>query len=439
MRDVRSISLLFIIVNLLLVAQAQSAMMNGIGEYKELGRPVFIASLFTDAAVTNADQLLSEDATASMNMRITANKMSQRRFVSLWVESISINTLNETFQQQTENLLKFTSYFQGALYKNDMISLSYNNNDAGLDVYLNEVLLGSMNSVNSGEFFRMLLASWIGDIPLSSSLKERLLSPDSLDSVILEAYNSFSYSPSRRDEALRWRDAIVHGAAKQNLYQAPLDKLESNSQYLAIDEIQSTTEKAAIPTELPNNNKTAQQRSDVLSDAAGPQDQLEDQKMPPSLEDTLEEPVLPDEPLPEQAKLSSAVVEANSRNKGEEPKGNGMRALREAGKAGGLESEELFVLRQVYTDKLVQAVLKNQSLPRKAFLRRMEGDVKLVVKVDRNGKVMSVKIAQKSEHNILNKQAVDAVKQAQPFPAVPADFPEEKFIFSVALNYRLPY
>jgi len=94
---------------------------------------------------------------------------------------------------------------------------------------------------------------------------------------------------------------------------------------------------------------------------------------------------------------------------------------------------------QEYYVQLSNQILKYQALPRQAFQRRLEGDVRVLIKIHRDGKLKSLELAHDSKHKLLNQQALDAVAEAAPFPPVPASLSGEEFAFSVPMNYRLPY
>ena len=72
-----------------------------------------------------------------------------------------------------------------------------------------------------------------------------------------------------------------------------------------------------------------------------------------------------------------------------------------------------------YGNLLGRAIAKHKQYPRIAQTRGWEGDVLLDLKLDGNGKVLSATIRQGSGYEALDKQALEMVRKASPFPAPP--------------------
>jgi periplasmic protein TonB len=99
---------------------------------------------------------------------------------------------------------------------------------------------------------------------------------------------------------------------------------------------------------------------------------------------------------------------------------------------------ESLLAQQFYHSDLLRAVNRNISYPRRAEQRRMEGGLRIGVTIDRRGNILSMVWLEESPHDLLNREAWNAVTRAAPFAAVPDGIRGEEYEFSVPVNFRLP-
>src|SRR5690606_14610815 len=85
----------------------------------------------------------------------------------------------------------------------------------------------------------------------------------------------------------------------------------------------------------------------------------------------------------------------------------------------GMVTAEPLLLRQHYMSDVMRKTLQNMRYPRRAQERAQEGSIRLAVTVARDGKLQDVKIVEESRYSLLNKEALDSVERANPFPALP--------------------
>lgn len=90
-----------------------------------------------------------------------------------------------------------------------------------------------------------------------------------------------------------------------------------------------------------------------------------------------------------------------------------------------------------YGNLLGRAIAKHKSYPRIAQQRGHQGDVLLDLKLDGNGNVLSAKIKQGSGYDSLDKQALEMVRKASPFPAPPASLRNRTFNITVPVSFKL--
>jgi protein TonB len=80
---------------------------------------------------------------------------------------------------------------------------------------------------------------------------------------------------------------------------------------------------------------------------------------------------------------------------------------------------------------------RHKNYPLAAQRRRQEGEVLLRVRINREGRVLSFRAQDISDHPILDEAALSMVKRAEPFPPFPDDFPGSEFEFLLPVSFRL--
>jgi len=65
----------------------------------------------------------------------------------------------------------------------------------------------------------------------------------------------------------------------------------------------------------------------------------------------------------------------------------------------------------------------------------VEGTARLAFRLDRHGRVMTSRLAQSSGSAALDQETLALVHRAQPFPAPPADIPDNQLSFVVPIRY----
>ncbi len=90
-----------------------------------------------------------------------------------------------------------------------------------------------------------------------------------------------------------------------------------------------------------------------------------------------------------------------------------------------------------YGSALGRAIAKHKQYPRIAQMRGWQGDVLLDLKLDGNGKVLSAAVQQSSGFDALDKQALEMVRKASPFPAPPEALRSRTFNITVPVSFKL--
>ncbi len=344
---------------------------RGMSSYSLRQQQQFIACLKAPQSLSR-QQLLSRDTASSMEMRITTERLPKRRFINMWLEGMAVNHSGEALARNAKYLSRLSRLFKGSLRQGDQLRYDYKPQQ-GLDVFLNQERLGN---IDSGEFYRMLLSTWIGDTPLSSQFKQQILTPTSAD-TLQQAFHQLQPDAERRQQIRNW------------LKPAPEPK----------------TKKRKVA------NKD-------LFDAQPISAQIEPLIVPPvALQPTAAKPTVPapqtDTLTAQQQAEQQLAAEVDNEN-----------------------SEAMLLIRQNYYAALAKRAGKYQRYPRHVRKHRMQADVRLAVSIDRSGALLETEVTEASEQAAFNRQALRTIRRASPFPQVPDEIKGEQFNFTVLLIYQ---
>lgn len=93
--------------------------------------------------------------------------------------------------------------------------------------------------------------------------------------------------------------------------------------------------------------------------------------------------------------------------------------------------------RNKYGNSLWGAISKHKKYPKIAAMRNWQGEAIVELELDGNGKVKSKKILQSSGHEVLDRQALEMVEKALPFPAPPEVLRGSSFTITVPVPFKL--
>ncbi len=102
-----------------------------------------------------------------------------------------------------------------------------------------------------------------------------------------------------------------------------------------------------------------------------------------------------------------------------------------------VNQEEIDNSRNQYGSLLSREIAKYKQYPKIAQMRGWQGDVAVDIQIDGNGNVLSTKIHTSSGFESLDKQALEMVKKASPFPMPPAALRAKPFNVLVPVSFRL--
>lgn len=382
-------------ISILMLCQLTRAepMLNGIGVHQELGREVFIGALYSESLSNDADTLLNNVQPMRMELKIVAPEgLTTRRFSRMWIEGMAVNSKADVLTAQADNMVKFDGLFKGRFLKDDFISF-INNPGKGVDIAVNGVLLGT---ISDNAFFSMLLSTWIGKIPLSSDYRDSLLKVGDVDAGLRSRFSAISPAATRTAEIKTWTGTQVE------IKTAAVSSASKSSASAKI-------EAAAViaKTDLPKLEVPA-----------------------------LEKPAL-DIPVPAtQAEKPAPVITATSTPA--KPVVVAAAKVEEEEEEGPALTAQSLLARQFYVSDAIKKIRGKTKYPQRALDRDQEGSVRIAIVIDRVGTVLSTNILETSKFDLLNKEALEAVKRSAPFPALPAEIAGSRFEFTVPMRWTLP-
>lgn len=99
--------------------------------------------------------------------------------------------------------------------------------------------------------------------------------------------------------------------------------------------------------------------------------------------------------------------------------------------------QDIDAARNLYGNLLAREIAKYKQYPKVAQMRGWQGETTVELQIDSSGNVLSSKIHDPSGYEVLDKQALEMVKKASPFPAPPDALRGRTFNILVPVSFRL--
>lgn len=385
------------------VAAAQSDLvMNGSSVYSDLGKDQFAAALYLETLQKNPSIAHSMQGQKRMEVRVL-NNYSKRRWFNLWMQSISINNSRETFSKSAQDLITLMQAAKSAPQKGDFIEY-LSSPDQGTSMRFNGTeLVADLPA----EVFGLLLNTWIGAIPPTTSFKDEILGKESNPAAV-ELLETVVTDPQRVTLAASWTlppEPVVVSKVK------PKAAIEKNLKAKATVPAKPKVTPAPLENKLPEVATAVAAIAAVISKSAAAKQQS--------------------------AVAKSTAAIANSKNSDlAKTTAEATLASNDAEDEVDFSITEALTMRD-YTPLVVQQIYKKISYPSRAIDRGYEGTVRMAIVVSKSGALENVTVAQESKHSILNKAAIKATERAAPFPELPADLNTDHFEITVPITFKL--
>lgn len=416
------------------------SLLNGLAIHKEFNKDQFIGALYTDTLSSDAATLLNSPGSKRLELRVVTKRLSSRSLNSMWIEGMAINNPPTLLTAQAEHMVTFSTFIKRSLRAGDVLTIR---GDKGkTTVTLNDVQLGVVHSPN---FFNMVLRTWIGSVPLSSDFRDSLLTSGKVDGELLAQLESISPSQSRTEAVAKWvlpADAATEAAAA-NDSQSPKDNHPANKPDAGITNPVIAAPSLAAPALIDKPTiavakPTTPAMTPEEASATAPEKAQASEQLPKKVANAPKEPAQ-SKPEPK-SEPTLAVANASPQPALSEAALLEEEALfdDEEDERGPLLTAESLLSRQIYHSQLLKWTYKHIRYPKRAVSRGHEGSVRVAVVIDRQGKVKSVSEVESSKHDALNREALNAVDRAKPFPPMPETLQGSEFAFSLPIQFRLP-
>lgn len=389
----------FISISLLILCNLTRAepMLNGIGVHQELGREVFIGALYSESLSNDADTLMNNIQPMRMELKIVApDGLTTRRFSRMWIEGMAVNSKADALTAQADNMVKFDGLFKGRFLKDDFIVFT-NAPGRGVDIAVNGVVLGN---IKDNAFFSMLLSTWIGKIPLSSDYRDSLLKVGDVDAGLRGRFSTIIPSTTRTAEIKAWTGPQVEVNSTKTA-----EVTSSKSSTAAKIDAVAITKPELPKLDVPTIEKPALDIPAPLTQA--------------------EKPIAISAATASSARAKPAVAAVEEEEEEEEEEGPALTA-------------QSLLARQFYVSDAIKKIRSKTKYPQRALDRGQAGNVRVAIVIDRQGNILSTNILETSKFELLNKEALEAIKRSAPFPELPVEMAGARFEFSVPMRWTLP-
>ncbi len=399
--------------------------LNGIAVYTELGAEQFMAGLYCDTPTTDPRAILLDAGNKRMEVRVLGETLLSNRFKRMWVEGVAINASPAELQQQAQHLADFSNMLSVKLQRDDNLSISVEGNT--VLIQLNHVELGK---IADRKFFDILLRTWIGPVPLSSTFRDSLLTAGNINDKQLSTYNKVDATPQRiaaikvaliangknknKKEPEPPKTQEAPPAEKTQLTKAE-EKAAKEAALLAAKEKLAKENAGATPADMTKNTPPTETVSEPAKEPAP--------KASPNIAEAA--PVAaPASAVPQVAAASAPAAKVTS-----------PAAIFED--EDKQETADSLLAQQLYISKLSKRTAGFVKYPAEALNKNQTGSVRVVVTINRSGAITNVNTAAASEHAILNQAAMDAARSAAPYPPIPSDIKSDSFSFTVPVAFRI--
>ncbi len=148
----------------------QTLTMNGGGTRAWSFVELYSAGLYLKSKSKDPIAISYKNETMSIRIKITSKLVTRERMLESIEEGFKKSTDNKT-EPLKDRIAKLREYYAKEMIKGDILELAYIK-DKGIICYLNEKKLG----IIKGQDFKFALYKiWLGEIPISNSLKKSML------------------------------------------------------------------------------------------------------------------------------------------------------------------------------------------------------------------------------------------------------------------------
>jgi len=396
---------------------------------ENLGKEQFLAVLYLPTTTSNATIAASQRQGAALEYLISADSISERSMARMWKEGVAVNADEAAISAYAKDLKPLAALLKGPLVQGDKLKIT--STELGVDVSLNDIVLGR---VESAGLFDLLLQTWIGPVPPSTTFRESILADGAVDSNLTSRYRDVQTDPVRnRLIAQSWVAAAGTeiAAVSDELNSAEILAQPANEVASADD-----SNSAVVAALYAANNAASSANSRRL--------EHESERIAAHTPSN-DPPTLANRRAPEaEAMADMPLANVQSSAAGLTRKEIAMRAAELAAMQSKLpdepesdDTEEILAGKRYYDD-VKRTIFSRIDYPERALRLGRESEVGINVLIDSAGNLMSVNVSEESEFDYFNKAAIKAVENAGPFLPPPSTLVQNgTYNFNMTVNFRL--
>jgi len=155
------------------VGVGQTLKLNGAGVRSKFFIKVYVAALYLPALNADAATLIRNPPANRVLMHFVYGEVSKKKLNAGWSDGFEDNVTAEKFAELQPRLAQFSAMFDD-MHEGDVVWLDYLPEE-GTRVTINGTIKGT---VAGADFNAALLSVWLGEDPVTSSLKKALLAAD---------------------------------------------------------------------------------------------------------------------------------------------------------------------------------------------------------------------------------------------------------------------
>ncbi len=144
--------------------------LNGAGIRKKLFIKLYIAALYVDRKINDVDKLMQLDQPLCMRLHIVSSKITAKKMIKATHEGFVNSTRGDTSSIAKE-IETFLNWLKQPINKGDVFEFSFTPQNT-ITILKNDVRLGK---ITNQKFASALFGIWLGDNPVQTDLKNKLL------------------------------------------------------------------------------------------------------------------------------------------------------------------------------------------------------------------------------------------------------------------------
>ena len=148
----------------------QQLQLNGFGTRTKFFIKLYVASLYVQNRLSDANQFLEMEQVSCMRLQITSSKITSKKMINAIHEGFEKATKGNTDPIKKE-IKTFSSYLEQPIKKGDLFEFTYIPHQA-IHIIKNGSRLGV---IENKEFATAFFAIWLGEMPAQEKLKHGLL------------------------------------------------------------------------------------------------------------------------------------------------------------------------------------------------------------------------------------------------------------------------